>query len=210
MSSHSRPLVVGIGGTIRAGSTSERTLRFALSAAADLGAEPLLLTAAELHLPAYRPGSSARTARARRFVEALRAAEGVLVASPAYHGGMSGLLKNALDHAEDLRDDARPYLDGRAVGCIATGAGWQGPAATLAQMRGTAHALRGWPTPLGVVVNSSQPCFEEAGVPVEHYRTQLRIMAGQVVGFARLRMGAAALGRADLFRPAGVVQPTGQ
>jgi hypothetical protein len=33
-------------------------------------------------------------------------------------GGISGLVKNALDYVEDLRDHELPYLDGRAVGCI--------------------------------------------------------------------------------------------
>jgi multimeric flavodoxin WrbA len=35
----------------------------------------------------------------------LRRAHGIIVASPGYHGSMSGLVKNALDYAEDMRDD---------------------------------------------------------------------------------------------------------
>ena len=59
-------------------------------------------------------------------------------------------MKNAIDLLEDLRGDSRVYLDGRAVGCIVTAAGWQGCNTTLGAMRGIVHALRGWPTPLGV------------------------------------------------------------
>ncbi len=58
-------------------------------------------------------------------------------------------MKNAIDLLEDLRGDSRVYLDGRAVGCIVTAAGWQGCNTTLGAMRGIVHALRGWPTPLG-------------------------------------------------------------
>ena len=72
----------------------------------------------------------------------------IIVASPAYHGGVSGLVKNALDYVEDLRDAKRPYLDGRAVGCIACAGGWQAAVATLTGLRSISHALRGWPTPL--------------------------------------------------------------
>lgn len=185
-----RPLIVGIGGTTREGSSTERALRYALGVANELDAESLMLDAAGIDLPAYRPDTARRVPRAHRLIEALRAADGVLLVSPAYHGGMSGLMKNAMDYAEDLRDDPRPYLDERAVGCVATGAGWQAPAATLAQMRAMTHALRAWPTPLGVVINSSLPCFDDAGVPVSPYREQLGIVAGQVVGFARRRLGS--------------------
>lgn len=38
-------------------------------------------------------------------------------ADPVHHGTMSGLLKDALDHPELLRDDGRPYFTvrGRAT-----------------------------------------------------------------------------------------------
>jgi FMN reductase len=37
-------------------------------------------------------------------------ADGIVIASPGYHGGISGMVKNALDYLEDLRDAPRPYL----------------------------------------------------------------------------------------------------
>ena len=64
-------------------------------------------------------------------------------------------IKNALDYAEDTAKDARPYLDGRAVGCIACAYGWQATDSTLIAMRSIVHALRGWPTPLGVAANTT-------------------------------------------------------
>lgn len=185
-----RPLVVGLGGTTRMVSSSEQALRFALRAAAKAGASTLLLGAADIHLPMYRPDVADRTPAARRLVEALRQADGVIIASPGYHGGVSGLVKNAIDYLEDLREDSRPYLDGRAVGCIVTAAGAQASAATLGQLRAVVHALRGWPTPLGVAMNSTQPCFGPEGVPTEPYRDQLATMARHVVGFAWNRSSA--------------------
>ncbi len=56
----------------------------------------------------------------------VREADGLILATPAYHADMSGLLKNAIDLLEDLREEPRPYLDGRAVDCIVTAYGWQG------------------------------------------------------------------------------------
>src|SRR5215210_4500152 len=131
--SDAAPLVVGIGGTMRPGPGTERVLRAALAGAA------------------------------RALVERIARGDGVTLASPAYHGGVSGFVKNALDHVEELRDSRRPYLDGRAVGCIACAGGWQAAAATLAGLRSIVHALRGWPTPLGVALNTSEPVFGPDG-----------------------------------------------
>jgi FMN reductase len=94
---------------------------------------------------------------ARELIEALRAADAVVLGSPGYHGSLSGLVKNALDYTEVMRDDARPYLDGRPVACIATGSGWQGAVHTLDALRKITHSLRGWPTPLGLAINTAEP-----------------------------------------------------
>src|SRR3954447_5945882 len=180
------PLVVGIGGTTRPGSATERVLRAALDAAERRGADTLLLAGADIDLPMYAPHAGPRTGAARAVVEQLARADGVIVASPAYHGGVSGLVKNALDHVEDLRDAPRPYLDGRAVGCIACAGGWQAAAATLTGLRTIAHALRGWPTPLGVTLNTSEPVFGPDGAVVDAAAIgQVEILADQVVSFAR-------------------------
>jgi FMN reductase len=54
----------------------------------------------------------------------------------------------------------RPYLDGRAVGCVVTAYGWQGTGVVLTSLRSIVHALRGWPTPLGAAVNSLETRFD--------------------------------------------------
>jgi FMN reductase len=156
---HGRPLVVGIGGTTRAASSTDRALRLALQAAEAAGAHIVLFDGAFLSgLPHYA----------------------------GYHGGVSGLVKNALDLLDDLRDDKRSYLDGRAVGCIATAAGWQASVSTLAALRSIVHALRGWPTPLGVTLNTSEKPFEAAGgCTDEKVAEQLATVARQVVEFAQ-------------------------
>ncbi len=108
--------------------------------------------------------------------------------APGYHGGVSGLMKNALDHIEDLRTAPTAYLEGRAVGCIVTAAGWQATGTTLAALRSIVHALRGWPTPLGVTINTAEAVFSAAGECLDlKVRDQLQLVAAQVVTFARQR-----------------------
>lgn len=185
--------VVGIGGSVRSGSQSERVLRCALDGARSAGAETVSITGEKLQLPFYDPQLPDRTAFAGELVEALRTADGVLLASPGYHGTISGLIKNALDYVEDLRADHRPYLDGRAVGCVGVAYGWQATVSTLQALRSVVHALRGWPTPLGGAVNSADTRFDEGGeCPDRKVVDTLHAIGGQVVQFAQDRRAGGA------------------
>lgn len=182
------PLIVGIGGTTRTGSTSEKALRCALVFAEAAGAKTELFAGPDLNLPMYAPESASRTPEAERLIAALRRAHGVILSSPGYHGSISGMLKNALDYIEDMSKDAQPYLHGRAAGLIACAYGWQATGSTLAALRSIVHALRGWPTPLGVAINSAGKVFDDSGAPVDKATAQqLQILAEQVVEFARMR-----------------------
>lgn len=180
--------VVGIGGSLRAGSQSERALRIALEGAEEAGAHTRAITGSELVLPFYDSAIPDRTPEAERIIEAVRRADGLIIVSPGYHGALSGLIKNALDYIEDLRPDVRPYLDGRGVGLVAVAYGWQAAVTTLDQLRTIAHALRGWPTPLGGVVNSAEVKFDEAGgASDEKTVNTLRTIGRHVTEFARAR-----------------------
>jgi FMN reductase len=175
------PRIVGIGGTTRDGSSSERALRIALELAQRAGAETDILLASDLELPVYAPERGA-VPQAAALLDLVKRADGVIIASPGFHGGPSGLLKNALDYLEELRTDERPYLDGRSVGFIVCAAGWQATATTLASLRSTAHALRGWPTPFGVTINSTPVGDVD---PIAAAAPQLGVMVEQVVSLAR-------------------------
>lgn len=185
-----QPFIVGLGGTTRPGSTSERALRTVLGFAEAAGARTALLDGSSLKLPMYDPADPDRTAAARHLVETLRAADGLIIASPCYHGSLSGLVKNALDYTEDMRDDDAPYLDGRAVGCIVSAHGAQALGTTLVALRSIVHALRGWPTPFALAINSAEPDREALEADIVR---QARILAGQVVTFAQLSAQAAAI-----------------
>jgi FMN reductase len=164
--------VVGLGGTVRPGSSSERALRGALAACEALGAETAVFAADDLGFPMYAPGVTEPDERTLRYLDAIRRADGIVLCSPGYHGGVSGLVKNAIDWVEELRTDARPYFDGRPVGLIVVADGWQATATTLSSLRSIVHALRGWPTPLGITVNAADGDADPA---------QLELLASQVL-----------------------------
>ena len=180
--------IVAVGGSTRPGSSSELAVRCAGRAAEAAGANVVYITGRDLILPIYDTETSDRTEQARTLVESIRGAHGLLIASPGYHGGISGMLKNALDYIEDLREDDRPYLHGRAVGCIAVAYGWQATVSTLQQIRQVTHALRGWPTPLGATINAQTTKFAaDATTDDQAAAQQLATIGEQVVEFARMR-----------------------
>jgi FMN reductase len=134
----------------------------------------------------YAPHELERTPKALELVKALRDADAVVVGSPGYHGAISGLVKNALDYIEDLREDPRVYLDNTPWGCISCAYGWQAAVSTLGQLRSIGHALRAWPTPLGVAINSADEIWDSQGrVADATVRNQLDMLATQVLTFAR-------------------------
>ena len=190
----STPFIVGIGGTTRAGSTSELALRAILAQAEALGARTDLLCATELVMDAYDPMVKTRSDSAQRLVQLLREADGIVIASPSYHGSIPGLLKNALDYTEDMRSDPRPYFDGRAVGCVVCAEGIQAMGTTLFTLRSIVHALRGWPTPYSATINSSTKPFGPDGLLREEaVSAQLKTVAQQVVQFAHYNLLAKAM-----------------
>lgn len=182
------PLIVGIGGTVRADSATERALAITLRAAEAGGAQTKLFGGAFLaQLPIFDPGGKT-TPDQRKLAEAVRAADGVIVATPGYHGSLSGVVKNALDTLELTRDDARPYFQGRPVGTVITADGWQAAGTTLMALRAIIHALRGWPTPFGAALNARTSLFDEAGECRERKDAwQLTTVAEQVLEFAQMR-----------------------
>ncbi len=191
----SQPLVVGIGGTIGGVSSTERALRIALDSAGREGFRTRLFGGEDMaRLPLYDPKASARTAQEQDFVDTIRSASALIIASPGYHGSISGVVKNALDLLEETaRDAARPYLADMPVGLIATAYGWQATGSTIAALRSIVHALRGWPTPFAAAINSAATKFDDVGGASDPAVVeQLQMVGRQVARFAPL---AAAMAR---------------
>lgn len=177
-----QPFVVGLGGTLRTDSSTERALRHCLDAVEQRGGRTALFSGEQINLPMYNPHDPVRTPEAIALVEALRGADAVIVGSPGYHGAVSGLVKNALDYVEDMRTDPTVYLDNKPWGCVTCAYGWQAAVGTLGQLRGIGHALRAWPTPIGVAINSADKIWDDTGALIDTgVRDQLELLAMQVL-----------------------------
>jgi FMN reductase len=185
----SAPTILALGGSTRPGSLTNQLLERCLAEAEALGARTRAVLGPVLaDLPIYT--EDADPSAAAGLIEAVRNADCLVIGTPGYHGGMSGLVKNALDHLELLRDDSPPYLEGRAVGVIVTAAGWQACGTTLTSVRSAIHALRGWPTPFGMIVNSAEQRAGDSDVD-----GALHILVEQLVQFATWQHAARAAAR---------------
>jgi FMN reductase len=176
--------VIGLGGSLREGSTSRSALQAALDGALDAGAQTRLMWTRDLDLPMYTaerptPGS------ARRLADAVYGCDALIWSTPTYHGSVSGSFKNALDWLILLADRNPPYLTDKPVGLVATAGGTQGLQA-INSMDFIARALRAWSVPLVLPVAEASWSFDPGGRLVdEMVRTQLRELGAEVVRAAR-------------------------
>ena len=173
-----QPHIVALGGTLRAESTTGRLLAASLALAEARGARTTLLTGDAIAFPHYEPGIAEGNPTIQHYIATLRSADAVIIGSPGYHGTLSGLVKTALDYVEALSKDERAYFDGLPVGLIATAGGWQAAVSTLQALRTITHALRGWPTPMGLAINVAEP-----GDAVEKCDGAMRVMVDQLFAF---------------------------
>lgn len=177
-----QPHIVAIGGTTRQQSTTGRALEAALRIAQDRGARTTMLTGEAISFANFDPDAIDNGPAVHHFLNVVRAADGIVIGSPGYHGTLSGLIKNALDHLELTSRDDRAYFTDMPVGLVATAAGWQAAVTTLTAMRGIVHALRGWPTPLGIAINSM-----DGTDVVTRAGPQIALMVGQMLDFLERR-----------------------
>ncbi len=176
--------VIGVGGSLRAGSTSRSALQAALDGALGAGAQPRLMLVRDLDLPMYTAEHSVPQS-ARRFADAVYGCDGLIWSTPTYHGSVSGSFKNALDWLILLAERDPPYLTNKPVGLVATAGGVQGLQA-VNSMDFMVRALRAWSIPMVLPVARSWRTFDPEGRLVdEMVGTQLRELGAEVVRAAR-------------------------
>lgn len=124
--------ILGIAGSLRAGSLNRALIR----AAAELAPDGMTIETFDLaDVPLYNgdveergdpPGVAA-------FKKAITAADGVLFATPEYNHGVPGVMKNAVDWAS--RPPRGAPLGGKPVGLIGASPGQTGTARGQSQLR---------------------------------------------------------------------------
>lgn len=149
--------IVGIAGSLRSDSYSQKALEIAAQRVEALGAKVEILDLRTMNLPFCNGGDDYPDyPDVQRLSQAVKAADGLILATPEYHGGVSGVLKNALDLL------SFEELSGKVTGLISV-LGGQPNSNALNDLRLILRWVHGWVIPEQVAIAQAWKAFGEDG-----------------------------------------------
>jgi FMN reductase len=149
--------IVGIGGSLRPDSSSYQVLAVAIQRVQALGASTEILDLREMELPFCDGGEDyPGYPDVIRLRETVQEADGLILATPEYHGSVSGVLKNALDLM------SFDQLSGKVTGLISV-LGGQSNSNALNDLRVIMRWVHGWVIPEQIAIGQSWKAFGEDG-----------------------------------------------
>ena len=169
--------LLGVCGSMREKSYSSQLAIIVLAAAREHGAETRMLELNTLDLPIYNPDKECPDHPGlNALTEAVNWADAFLLASPDYHGSMSGAMKNFLDFywAE---------FAGKLFGYVC--ASHEKGLTVMEQMRTSVRQCYGWSLPYGVSVHGSQD-FDSSGLKNAQVARRVEMLARDLVVYGVL------------------------
>ncbi|MGB3613200.1 MAG: NADPH-dependent FMN reductase [Elainellaceae cyanobacterium] len=149
--------IVGIGGSLRSASHSMQALHLALERAKALGAEVELLDLREMTLPFCDGGEDYPDYPDVAVLQnTVKQADGLILATPEYHGSVSGVIKNALDLM------SFDELSGKVTGLISV-LGGQPNSNALNELRLIMRWVHAWVIPEQIAIGQAWQAFEKDG-----------------------------------------------
>ena len=175
--------VAGICGSLRKGSFTRMALHVALAGAKEAGAQTRLLDLSEYHL-IFCDGKEDESGYPKDVFtlrEEVRAAQGIILATPEYHGGYSGVLKNALDLM------GFEEFEGKMLGLVGVSGGGMGAFGAMNNLRAVGRALHAWVIPEQASIPEAYKVFDASGTLKDSaLEKRLKEVGRQVARFAYL------------------------
>ncbi|MCA9813238.1 MAG: NAD(P)H-dependent oxidoreductase [Nitrosarchaeum sp.] len=168
--------ILGVASSMRESSYSTRVLKLVLEKAEKRGAETKLLDLRVLQLPMYHPEQN-DSPELDKVTEYVKWADAFVLASPDYHGSMSGVMKNFLDFF--WSDFA-----GKVFGYIC--ASHEKGLTAMDQMRTAVRQCYGWSMPYGISVNSDQDFDSQGNIISENLLFRTETLARDLVAYGSL------------------------
>ncbi|KJH71926.1 NADPH-dependent FMN reductase [Aliterella atlantica] len=158
--------IVGIGGSLRAGSYSQIALELAAKRVEVLGAEVEVLDLRQMNLP-FCSGEDEYLdyPDVEQLQNTVKAADGLILSTPEYHGSLSGVLKNALDLM------SFEQLDNKVTGLISV-LGGQPNSNALNDLRVIMRWVHGWVIPEQIAIGQAWKAFSPDGKIVDEKLSQ--------------------------------------
>ncbi len=175
--------VVALCGSLRTQSTTRFALNIALQGAKAVGAEIQLIDLRTYNLIfcAGKENEDSYPQDVFKLRAEVHQAHGILLGTPEYHGGYSGVLKNALDLM------GFNEFQGKVVGLIATAGGQTGAINSLNGLRTVSRSLRAWVVPQQISIPQAWQVFDDTGQTQDHNLTnRLKDVGSEVARFAYL------------------------
>lgn len=149
--------IVGIAGSLRPGSYSYQALQVAAERVRALGAEVEIVDLRTLNLP-FCDGSKEYPdyPDVEKLRQSVLNADGVILATPEYHGSVSGVLKNALDLM------GFEEFTGKVTGFISV-LGGQSNSNALNDLRTIMRWIHAWTIPEQVAIGQAWNAFDQDG-----------------------------------------------
>jgi len=182
--------IVAICGSLRPGSYTRMALQVALRGARETGTEATLIDLREYQLISCdgKENESGYPKGVFRLRDEVKRAHGVILGTPEYHGGVSGVLKNALDLM------GFEELEGKMIGLVGVSGGAFGSVHALSHLRTIGRALHAWVIPEQVAISEAWKAFDKEGNPTNlELEKRLLELGRQVARFSYLHTSEKAL-----------------
>jgi NAD(P)H-dependent FMN reductase len=149
--------IVGINGSLRPGSYSAMALEVAISRVGALGVETEIIDLRKLSLPFCNGGDDySDYPDVAQMQQTVKSAAGLILATPEYHGSVSGVMKNALDLM------SFEELSGKVAGLISV-LGGQSNSNALNDLRIILRWVHAWVIPEQISLGQAWKVFNEEG-----------------------------------------------
>ena len=158
-------------------SFSTETLKIVLESVNQNDADTKLLNLSNTPLPIYNHNDSPETIHVNQAVDMVNWADAIILATPDYHGSMSGSLKNFLDYFWS-------EFAGKTFGCIC--ASHEKGLTVMDQMRTVIRQCYGWSLPYGISINSGQDFNERREIINESLLVRIDYFARDLVVYGGL------------------------
>ncbi len=175
--------ITGICGSLSADGATRKALAIALRGAAEYDAETALLELRDFNLVFY--GSVPEKEYPPdvfKLRQALKDSQGIMLATPEYHGSLTGALKNMLD-LMSIED-----FETKIIGLVGVAGGNIGAINSLNTMKTICRNLHCWVLPQEVsIANSAQTFDDDGNVKDPAIEERLLNVGRQVVKFASVQ-----------------------
>ncbi len=175
--------ITGVCGSLSADGATRKALAIALKGAAEYNAETALLELRDFNLvfygsvppDEYPPGVI-------QLRQSLKDSQGIILATPEYHGSLTGALKNMLDLM------SIEEFETKIVGLVGVAGGHIGAINSLNTMKTICRNLHCWVLPQEVsIANSSQTFNDDGTVKDSEIEERLLNVGRQLVKFVTMQ-----------------------